>query len=312
MLQPEIILQLVWTGLANASYACLFAVAFALVLRVNKVWNFGQAGQMLIAYSAMFIVLRWWHGSMIVAVSAGLAATVAASLAIEQFGFRVLRRRRASTLSYFILTLVLSQLIVFVGELVFGTEPTTLTDSIVAPAFALGPIIVNVWDCEALAATVALLLLLYLVLMLSPAGQNMTAVADNAALAELYGIDPNRSYRMSMALSAIFITMGMLLLGTKTATVPSTPLQQYLIASVVATILAGVGNVFSAGFAAFALGLLQSFSILIVASRWQPLVVYGVLAITILLFPRGVGGWQFRLPAAGRLAPGSARAETAR
>ena len=44
MLSWEILGQLLWTGFAAATYSCLFAVAFALVLKVNKIWNFAQPG----------------------------------------------------------------------------------------------------------------------------------------------------------------------------------------------------------------------------------------------------------------------------
>ena len=35
---------------ATATYYCLFAVAFSLVLKVNKIWNFAQAGVMVFSY----------------------------------------------------------------------------------------------------------------------------------------------------------------------------------------------------------------------------------------------------------------------
>ena len=42
--------QILWTSLATGSYYVLFAVAFALVLKVNGVFNFAQAGLMTIAF----------------------------------------------------------------------------------------------------------------------------------------------------------------------------------------------------------------------------------------------------------------------
>ena len=42
--------QILWTSLATSSYYVMFAVAFALVLKVNGVFNFAQAGLMTIAF----------------------------------------------------------------------------------------------------------------------------------------------------------------------------------------------------------------------------------------------------------------------
>ena len=54
----SIVAQLAWTGFATASFYCLSAIAFALVLKVNQVWNFAQAGVMVIAYYAMYVGTR--------------------------------------------------------------------------------------------------------------------------------------------------------------------------------------------------------------------------------------------------------------
>jgi hypothetical protein len=40
--------------------------------------------------------------------------------------------------------------------------------------------------------------------------------------------------------------------------------------------------------AAVILALIQSFSVLVISSRWQNLLLYGFLFITITLFPRGI------------------------
>ncbi len=42
--------QIVWTSLANSSYQVLFAVAFALVLKVLGIWNFAQPALMAISF----------------------------------------------------------------------------------------------------------------------------------------------------------------------------------------------------------------------------------------------------------------------
>ena len=50
MFDLVIIGQIVWTSLATTSYFVLFAVAFALVLKVNRLFNFAQAATMNIAF----------------------------------------------------------------------------------------------------------------------------------------------------------------------------------------------------------------------------------------------------------------------
>ncbi len=58
--------------------------------------------------------------------------------------------------------------------------------------------------------------------------------------------------------------------------------------ALLATILAGVGNVFAAGAAALLLGMGQGFAVLFMPSQWTPLLVYVLMAVAIVLFPGGV------------------------
>ena len=67
-----------------------------------------------------------------------------------------------------------------------------------------------------------------------------------------------------------------------------------LLSFVIGTLLGGIGRVFAAAAAAVFLGLIQSFSILVIGSRWQNLLLYGVLFAAILIFPRGVRLPRFR------------------
>ena len=40
--------------------------------------------------------------------------------------------------------------------------------------------------------------------------------------------------------------------------------------------------------AAIVLALIQSYSVLVISSRWQNLLLYGFLFVAIILFPRGI------------------------
>ena len=284
----DVIGQLAWTGVASSTYYCLFAIAFALMLKVNRVWNFGQAGMMVVAYFAMFVSFRLLGLHPVLGILIGAAATIAVSLAIEWFGFRVLRARNSSVLTYFIFTIILSQFAIYTAELIFGPDPKTLFASIMSPVFLVGPIVVSHWDLQALAITAVLVIVLAAFLRFTKDGQFLFAVADNPELAEIYGISSARAYAIAMVIAAIFVVAGMYLVGVRAAIFPATPLNQFLIFAVIATLLAGIGNVFAAAVAAVALSLLQSFSILVISSTWQILLIYIVLFITILLFPAGV------------------------
>lgn len=298
--------QLAWTGLASSSSYCLFALAFALVLKVNRVWNFGQAGLMVVAYFTMYVLFQRLALPPFAGAVLGAAVTVVASVALERWGFRVLRRRNSSVLTFFIFTIAFAQFLVYAAELIFGTDPKTLFPSIISPVRLVGPIVVSDWDLTALTVTLVLTAALWVFLRKTREGKAIIAVSDEPELAEMYGMNKDRAYAVAIAAAGILMSAGMYLIGTKAAMFPATPMNQFLIFAVIATIMGGIGNIFAAGVAGVVLALLQSFSILVIASKWQILLLYILIFVVILLFPKGVV-LKFRKggPArgAGQLAP---------
>ncbi len=299
MYDPVILAQIFWTGLATAAPHVLITVGFALTLKVTGLWNFAQAGFMAIAFYTMYFALNALGLPIFVAVLLAVGTTVVASLATEVYGLQVLRERQSGNLMFFIFTLILSQFIMYVITLIFGTEPQTLFKSILSPVQIIGGVAVSNWDILGVGLMIAGTGLLWLFMAFTKEGQFLTAVSDNAKLAELYGISARRSYRVTAVIASLFIVASMYLVGSHGGVVPNSPLE-LILGAVLGTLLGGIGRVFAAAAASIFLALIQSFSILVLASRWQNLLLYGFLFIAIVVFPRGVRLPKFRFALAGR------------
>lgn len=291
MFDLPILLQIGWTSLATSTYYVLFAVAFALTLKVAQVWNFVQAGVMGIAFYAMYAAMLKWSWPHWAGFAFGLAVAVAAAVACEVWGYRVLRRRRSPALLLFIFAIVVAEFVAYLLTFVFGTEPQSLTRALTSDVHLVGGVAITDWDLRALALTALTCAALYAYLRYSRQGQFLIAVADNGELAELYGISANRAYVIAMVIAAALVSVGIYLYGTRASMIPNAPLELMLLA-VIATILGGIGSIVGAGLAAVFLSLLQSASILVIPSQWQSSLTYLVLFVVILFFPTG-----FRVPA---------------
>ena len=287
MLDFQTLLQIFWTGLANSTYAVLLAAAFALVLKVVKVWNFAQAGLMGIAYYTMYLAIQKFGWPGYAALVLGAGAAIVAALAMEVFALQTFRRRHSPPLTFFIFTLVVSELVQYLLAMVAGTEPVSLAVTIMSTSYIVGGVVVSEWDLKAIASTLVLMGILFLIMKRTRHGQYMIAAADNPYLSRLYGVNVRKVYAVTFAIAAVLIAVGMYLFGTRASMVPNTPLEMMLFA-VIAALLGGMGNVFGAAVAAVFLGLMRAFSILVIPSAWQSLILYALLFITILFFPQGV------------------------
>ena len=287
MTDPIVLLQILWTGAVTASSYVLLTVAFSLTQKVTGLWNFAQAGTMGIAFYAMFFLLNAASLPLFAALPLAAAITAAAGIAIEAWGLDVLRARRSGNLMFFIFTLILAELVIYVLTLLFGTEPQTLFPSIISPVHIVGGIAISDWDIRAVGITATALIALQLFLRFGKQGQFLIAVADNAKLAELYGISARRAYAVTAAIAGVLITLAMYLFGARSGITPNSPMELILTA-VIGTLLGGMGRVFMGGLASLVLALIQSYSVLVIGSRWQNLLIYGFLFVTIIVFPRGI------------------------
>src|SRR5450759_1057103 len=153
--------QIFWTGTATSAYYVLFTIAFALVLKVVKLWNFAQGGFMGVAFYAMFFAFNGLNFPVWAGLAFGISVTVVLAGLVEVLCLRTLRTRRSSSLTFFIFTLILSEFIAYLLMLFFGTEPVTLFPSILSPVRVVANIAISDWDLVALSSTGALSLALW-------------------------------------------------------------------------------------------------------------------------------------------------------
>lgn len=299
MFDRSVLLQVLWTSLAGAGFQVLFTLAFALVLKVTKIWNFTQPALMGVAYYGMFVSINWLGLPLALALPLAFLLAAALGLAIEHGAFATLRARGSESITFFIFTLIFAQFVIYALTLAFTTEPLFLFSNMMSPIRLIGGVVVSDWDIRSILIAGVLTVGLYLFLRFTRAGQFMIAVSDNADLAEVYGISKRQSYALAMVIAALLVTAAMYLFGSRLAVYPELTLH-IMIFAVVATILGGIGNIFAAAAAAVVISVLQQFSVLVMDSRWQPLIVFSILFAAIVFFPNGV-----RLPAR-RVADGRA------
>ena len=280
-------IQILWTSIANSSYQVLLTVAFALVLKVDGVWNFSQPAVMALSFYCMYAAIYWFGAPLWLGWGLAVLFSCAFAYSIEAVAFTALRARNAGPIGFFIFTFITSQFVIYVLTLIFTGEPRFLLGNMMSDVHIVGGVYVTSWDLSAIAVAVVLVAGLYWFLNYSKMGQFMIAVADNPTLAETYGINKKKYYVLTMLIAGFIINIATLLFGSKIAFYPELSLHMILFA-VAATIISGIGNVFGAAVAAVAIVVMQQMSVLLIGSRWQPLFVFVILFATIVFFPRGV------------------------
>jgi branched-subunit amino acid ABC-type transport system permease component len=126
-------------------------------------------------------------------------------------------------------------------------------------------------------------------LMFTRFGRAMRAVAENADLARLKGIDPRRIAMIAVLLGAGLSGAGGVLLGLDTSIDPLTG-YRVLLSVFAAAVLGGLGSIPGAVFGALALGLAEELSLLVIPSTYRSAVGFFAILLMLTFRPRGLLG----------------------
>jgi branched-subunit amino acid ABC-type transport system permease component len=135
----------------------------------------------------------------------------------------------------------------------------------------------------------ALLLTLTLLLRKTRIGRNIRAVASDAALADLSGIDSNRIILIVMGLGSFLAAVAGVLVALDVDMTPTMGMQPLMLA-VVATIVGGVRNLWGIALASLLLASAQQLTAWQIGAQWQECAAFVILVAFLLAWPKGLSG----------------------
>lgn len=282
------IAQVLFNGLVTGMIVALPAVALTLTYSITKFPNFA-IGAMLtagayLAYTMNAIVglpLLW--AALVAAALSGAVAVV-----VDQAVFRRLRDRTAITL--LVASMGVSFILENIARFIFGNSARSFDIPLARPHVVLG-LRVNYEQMISAAVAVAAMAAIYVVLRYTALGRAMRAVADNAPLAAVRGIDREKIIGATWVIAGILTGFAGVLTGMDRAIDPLLG-WNYVVTVFAAAILGGLGNPVGAGVAALTVGVVEEASTLVIPPNYRQMVSFLAIALLLLLRPQGLLGVQ--------------------
>lgn len=280
-------LQVILNGLSVSSLYALAAVGVTLIFGVLRIINFAHGETATLASYTVFFTASTLGISTVAGGLLGLAVTAVVALVI----FEVVIRRvlKAPHLNQIVATLGVALTIEGAVLLYFGGDPHAVSNGFTRSSLALGS--ASISSPRALGIAVAAVLLAALGLMLTRTefGRRVRAVAQDAEVAELMGINTVAIQRavfvlgsMLAGVSGVFLVMSAYIVPTSGVT---TTLTAYAI-----VIIGGVGRPLGALVGALLFGLGEAFVGAYVPSgtAWIAAVPFVIIIVTAVLRPGGI------------------------
>jgi branched-chain amino acid transport system permease protein len=261
----------------------LIAVGFTLIFGVAGIVNLSHgAFYMLGAYLAYTFMTLLKINVPLSALMA-VAAVALIGMAIDYFGIRPMRERHAYVL---ILTLAFA---LFFQELMYGIygpygKPVK---SFVEGEIVLGGVHISYQKLITLFVAAASVALLWFFIKKTRTGKSISAVAQNKAASILVGIQYEKVYRMTMAISAALAATAGVFISPILEAVP-TMWSFPLFKAFAIVIIGGLGSMEGAIIASLLLGYSETMVSILLSANYSDMVYLIAIILVLALRPTGL------------------------
>jgi branched-chain amino acid transport system permease protein len=284
-MSATLILQLAIAGVSVGSIYALVALAIVIPFKASGVLNFGQ-GEIVTLGAYAALVLTQLALPYPVVVGAVLVLGAVGGVLIERLLIRPIVKAPEFTLV--IATFAIGLLIKGLISMHFGDSPNTLdgpfgADPIVAAGLRFNPTTLWILACTALVTAAVIVFFRHARL-----GKAMRAVSVNADAARLMGIRVESVYRWSWAISTAIGALAGLLVAPLIGINPE--IGQLILRGLLAAVIGGFTSVPGAIVGGVAVGLIETYSGVLVGTAFKNLVPFVLLMVLLVFRPQGLFG----------------------
>jgi branched-chain amino acid transport system permease protein len=284
-LTATLFLQLAIAGVSVGAIYALVALAIVLPFKASGVLNFGQGEIVTLGAYAALILTQLALPYPVVLVSIVLLGAVG-GIVIERVLIRPIVKAPEFTLV--IATFAIGLLIKGAISIRFGDSPNTIdgpfgAEPIVATGLRFNPTALWICACTALVTVLVIAFFRYTRL-----GKAMRAVSVNAEAAMLMGIRVERVYRWSWAISTAIGALAGLLVAPLIGVNPE--IGQLILRGLLGAVIGGFTSVPGALVGGVAVGLIETYSGVLVGTTFKNLVPFLLLMVLLVFRPQGLFG----------------------
>ena len=281
--------QLIINGIIAGSIYGLIAIGFTVIYRTVKFFHFAHgvvytAG----AYFAYTLIISL-HLNFALSFFLSVALAAVLGIAIDKFVYYPLRQQNASNLIFLLASFGVFIFLQNLVQLIYGAQILTIrTGPIKEGHHFLGAVITDI-QILILAASIILMIFLWLFIQKTKLGKAMRAVADDPIAANVVGINPERIIRTSFAIGSALAGAAGILISLETNIEPTMGFGA-LLKGIIASIIGGIGSIPGAVLGGFFLGLAENLGIWKISAGWKDCIAFVILIIFLLIRPSGILG----------------------
>ena len=284
-------------GISVGGQYALIAIGYTMVYGVLKLINFAHGDLFTIgAYLGLTLLVSSNLAGLLTPVGAAIAVFIMVSLFVALIGWILERAayrplRNANRLSAVVSALGASIFFENAIMLIYGARVYVYPE-FMRPDFSIPLLGINVPFMRLLiiAASVILMVCLWLFIQRTRMGASIRAVAIDQAASRLMGINVDRVISLVFLIGPGLGGAAGLMVGIYYGQIDFTMGWTYGLKAFTAAILGGIGNIPGAMLGGFLLGVTEALAAGYIAMAWKDAVAFLVLIIILIIRPTGILG----------------------
>jgi len=288
----EFFLAQILNGIKTGGIYALIVMGFNLLVLVSGVLHYAYAHLVVLSMYVAWLVLHL-SGSL----SLSLLVTPLAAVCLTQLTevvFRPLTKRYAQ-FSPLIVSVAIAMIITDILSHFFNTGQPISFPRILKTGWAdlrLGMVSFPVADIITLLGAILMVLGFMSLLYRHQQGRAFRAIAQDIRSARLVGIPIARTTALSFTIAGLLAGATGILLILSIGSASASLGNDLALKAFALLLFAGTGNLWGGLFASFILGIAESLTLGYLPGQWSNAIAFGMIALVILLRPKGLFGEQ--------------------
>jgi branched-chain amino acid transport system permease protein len=270
------------------------SVGMTIIYGVMKIVNLAHAGFLMLGAYFVFELYDRLHIDPLLGALLAFPVFYFLGIALHWLMVRRIPRSDQPTLASLLLLFGLWLVLQNLGYMIWGNADRAILTPRTFSTLQIGPILFPTVRLVVFGAAVVSLAALEFVLHKTWFGRAVRALMQNSDAGRIAGVNVDRTARVAFGVGIAFAGTAGGLLAMMYSFTPDFG-GAFLLRSFVIIVLGGLESFSGVAIGALVLALVESFSILVIPSGYQPAVAFSLLVVALVVLPNGVAGlWNKR------------------
>lgn len=282
-------IQILFNGLIAASVFALVGLGFSIIYKTTRFFNFVHAIIFTSGAYFTFLFKVWLNIPFLLSCLLAIISCLFLGCIINFLVYYALRNKKADSLVCLLTSLGIYIVLQNTISIIFGDHILSVRSGEIVEGYNFLGARVTFIQMLTFFISGGFIIFMACLFSRTEIGRTIRAVANNATLANIAGINSNQINLFSIAIGSALAGLAGVLVALDLDMTPTMGMSPLLM-GIVAMIIGGINSIFGVTLGALLLAMAQHLGVWYIGSQWQDAIAFVILVMFLLFKPEGFFG----------------------